>query len=470
MGRNIPIQINRVARLGAIFSLVLPGEAPAQTQDAPAGMFAQLWSDFTSALYDLYQNPDAHEIDFGIGFTVIALIGVGLAYYLTRRALNRVYALLEAWRGSRISSLKIQSYEVLSADRITDLLKKLANAVRIIVLVVVIYLAIPLVLSFFPGTREWVAALMPYLMAPVYQVLWGFVAFLPNLLSIIIIVIVSRYLIRMIRAIFSEISGGRIVFPGFHSEWAAPTSKLLSFLVVVFAVVLVSPYLPGFGSPAFQGISIFLGVLLSLGSTAAIANMVAGTALTYMRAFKVGDRVRIADTLGDVTEKTLLVTRVRTIKNVEVTIPNALVLGGHMINFSALADGPGLVLHTTVTIGYDAPWRHVHELLIAAARATQDIAEEPPPFVLQTNLNDFSIAYEINACTKAPQRTANILSELHQKIQDHFNRAGVEIMSPNFAALRDGNTPAMPTEHLPPISERKAFRILPVDGSEKIKS
>jgi small-conductance mechanosensitive channel len=460
---------NRLTELGIIFAATRPREALAQTQDAPAGTFERLWSKLAAALYDLYQNPNDHETDFGIAFTVIALFGVGLAYYLTRRALNRVYALLETWRGSRIPSLKIQSYEVVSADRITDLLKRVASAVRFVTLAMVAYFAIPLILSFFPGTRGWVAELMPYLMAPVYQLLWGFVAFLPNLLSIVIIVIVSRYLIRMIRAIFSEISGGRIVFPGFHSEWAAPTSKLLSFLVIVFAVVLVSPYLPGFGSPAFQGISIFLGVLLSLGSTAAIANMVAGTALTYMRPFKVGDRVRIADTLGDVTEKTLLVTRVRTIKNVEITIPNALVLGGHMINFSALADGPGLVLHTTVTIGYDAPWRRVHALLIEAARATPGVLPEPAPFVLQTSLNDFSIAYELNVYTKTAHRSAGILSDLHQHIQDDFNRAGVEIMSPAFSALRDGNTPAMPSEHLPPMSDAKAFRILPLDQPPKNK-
>jgi small-conductance mechanosensitive channel len=384
--------------------------------------------------------------------------------------LHRAYALLDSWSGTRIPSLRIQSYEIVSADRITILLKQLANALRIIALAVVLYIAIPVILSFFPWTRDWVSALLPYLLAPVYQLFWGFIAFLPNLLSIVVIVVITRYAVRVVRAIFAEIRAERIVFPGFHADWAEPTSKLLSFLIIVFAVVLISPYMPGFGSPAFQGISIFLGVLLSLGSTAAIANIVAGTALTYMRAYKLGDRVRIADTLGDITDKSLLVTRVRTVKNVEVTIPNAMVLGSHIINFSALADSSGLVLHTTVTIGYDAPWRQVHELLIEAALMTEHVAREPAPFVLQTSLNDFSIAYEINVYTKEAHRSMVILSELHKNIQDKFNQAGVEIMSPRFTALRDGNTSAMPADYLPPASGAKGFRILPIDHSPNTKT
>lgn len=180
-----------------------------------------------------------------------------------------------------------------------------------------------------------------------------------------------------------------------------------------------------------------------------------------MRPFKIGDRVQIADAVGDVLEKTLLVTRVRTIKNVEITIPNALVLGSQMINFSAMAADPGLILHTKVTIGYDAPWRRVHELLIGAGTSTRFVAEEPPPFVLQTSLDDFSISYELNVYTKEPGRSLQILSELHQKIQDRFNEAGVEIMSPRFAALRDGNQPTLPAEYLSAEAESKGFRILP---------
>ncbi len=223
--------------------------------------------------------------------------------------------------------------------------------------------------------------------------------------------------------------------------------------------MLISPYMPGFGSPAFQGISIFFGILLSLGSTAAIANMVAGAALTYMRPFKVGDRVKIADTIGDVVEKTLLITRVQTVKNVEVTIPNAMVLGSHMINFSVLAQESKLIIHTAITIGYDVPWRQVHELLIAAAQGTQGVVPEPPPFVIQTSLNDFSVSYELNVYTADAQRLLAIQSDLHQNIQDKFNEAGVEIMSPTYAAVRDGNQVTIPDDYLPKTYEAQGFRI-----------
>jgi len=470
MDRNTLHGLRLSGCFGVVFTLACPGGAMAQTPVAPESSLERLWLTLRRAFYDFYDDPDFNEVFSGIIFTLIALFGLLLVFYVTRRTLHRTYALIDSWRGTRIPSLRIQSYEVVSADRISVLLKKLANALRMIALAVVLYIAVPVMLSFFPWTREWVTASMPYLMAPVYQLVWGLIAFLPNLLSIVVIVVVTRYLVRILRAVFAEIRAERIIFPGFHADWAEPTSKLLSFLVIVFAVVLISPYLPGFGSPAFQGISIFLGVLLSLGSTAAIANIVAGTALTYMRAYKIGDRVRIADTLGDITEKSLLVTRVRTVKNVEVTIPNAMVLGSHIINFSALADSSGLVLHTTVTIGYDAPWRQVHDLLIEAARATERVAREPAPFVLQTNLNDFTIAYELNVYTHEPQRSMMILSELHKNIQDKFNQAGVEIMSPRFTALRDGNSSAMPAEYLPPATGAKGFRILPIDNSPKTKS
>jgi small-conductance mechanosensitive channel len=438
--------------------------AEAQTSDGQAGASSLPLSGwlarFQSGLADLVEAVTTSEVAYGLLFTLVAVGVLVFVFRFTQWLLQRAYARLESWRGTRIPALKIQSYEVVSADRITDIVKELARVMRIGALIIALYIAIPAVLSFFPWTRDWVTYLLPYLMAPVYRLFWGIVSFLPNLVAIIVIVVATRYAVRFVGALFTEIANESIVFPGFHAEWAPPTAKLVSFLIVVFAVVLISPYLPGFGSPAFQGVSIFLGVLLSLGSTAAVANVVAGMALIYMGAFKVGDRVKIADALGDVTEKTLHVTRMRTVKNVEITIPNAMVLGSHMINFSTLAKERGLVLHTTVTIGYDVPWRRVHALLIEAAQATAHVLGEPAPFVLQSSLGDFSIAYELNVYTKEASRSLEMLSELHQNIQDKFNEAGIEIMSPRFTALRDGNEATMPSDYLPKEAPTKGFRIL----------
>ena len=189
--------------------------------------------------------------------------------------------------------------------------------------------------------------------------------------------------------------------------------------------------------------------------------MVAGVVLTYMRPFRIGDRVKIADTMGDIMEKTLLVTRVRTIKNVDVSIPNAMVLGSHIINFSSSAKERGLILHTTVTIGYDVPWKKVHELLVSAAKTSENILETPAPFILQTSLDDSYVSYELNAYTDRPDKMAVTYSELHQNIQEKFNEAGVEIMSPHYSAVRDGNHTAIPDEYLPKGYKPKTFRIFP---------
>ncbi|MFZ5447425.1 MAG: mechanosensitive ion channel family protein [Thermodesulfobacteriota bacterium] len=393
--------------------------------------------------------------------TVIATGAMFLFIMGAHRLLGRLDAKLESWRGTRIPPIRVQTFEVVSADRLTHILKWLVKKFRLVVWVFALYVFIPVILSFFPQTQGLVIEYLDYLIAPIFTLFWGLVSFIPNLIFIAVVVVVIRYLLKILRVLFSEIKLGRISFSGFHRDWADPTFKLLRVLIILLAVVLVSPYMPGFGSPAFQGISIFFGLLLSLGSTAAIANIVAGVAITYMRPFNVGDRVRIADTMGDVVEKTLLITRVRTIKNVEVTIPNSMVLGSHMINLSALAKHPGLILHTAVTIGYDAPWRKVRDLLITAARATRDILTDPAPFVLQTSLNDFSVTYELNAYTANVKELLLIQSELHENIQDRFNEAGVEIMSPTYSALRDGNQVTIPEDYLPKSTPVKGFRILP---------
>ena len=247
----------------------------------------------------------------------------------------------------------------------------------------------------------------------------------------------------------------------FYEDCSRPTYKIVRFLIIAFAAIFVFPYLPGSSSPVFQGISVFIGVLFSLGSTSAIGNIVAGTVITYMRPFKIGDRVKIADTVGDVVEKTLLVTRIRTIKNVDVTVPNAMVLGSHIINFSSSANDRGLILHTGVTIGYDVPWAEVHKLLIAAAEATDNVMKEPKPFVYQTSLDDSYVSYELNAYTDKPNIMARIYSELHQNIQDKFNEAQVEILSPRYSSIRDGNTTTVPDEYLPKSYSPPGFRVFP---------
>lgn len=378
---------------------------------------------------------------------------------LIRRFFPRLTAQIEAWRGTRISTIRFQNIELLHEDRAVAMLLTVLRFCRILLVVGLLYLYIPLVLSFFPWTAGLADRLFDYIETPVVKVWHGVTSYLPNLFFVAVIAICTHYVIRFSRFLFSEVERQNITLPGFYPDWALPSFKIVRFLIIAFAVVMAFPYLPGSDSPAFKGVSVFLGVLFSLGSSSAVANVVAGVILTYMRAFSVGDRVKIADTMGDVIEKNLLVTRIRTAKNVDVTVPNAMVLGSHIINYSSSAQ---LILNTTVTIGYDAPWRQVHELLIDAARSTERILAEPRPFVLQTALNDFYVSYELNAYTDAPSSMASVYSALHANIQDRFNEAGVEIMSPHYSTLRDGNMTTIPADYLPSDYRPPAHRITQV--------
>jgi len=412
-----------------------------------------------SGIRDHIEAYGNRSILLGAVYTLVATLVLAAFLVLFRRLFPRVYSAADAWKGTRIRSIRFQSVEVVQADTIVAFLKGILRWIRILATALLFYIYIPLVLSFFPWTRGVAAVLIGYVFGPLKVVGNGILNFLPNLFFIAVIAFVTHYVLRLIRFFFSGVEKGTFTLPGFYSEWAEPTYKIVRVLAMAFAAVVAFPYIPGSESPAFRGVSIFLGVLFSLGSTSAVANIVSGVILTYMRAFRVGDRVKIADSVGDVIEKTLLVTRVRTIKNVDVTIPNSMILASHIVNYSSSAAEYGLILNTRVTIGYDVPWKRVHGLLVAAARKTEGILEPPSPFVLQTSLDDFYVSYELNAYTGNPQVMASTYSLLHQNIQDAFNEAGVEIMSPHYAQIRDGNRIAIPDSSLPPGYEAPAFRV-----------
>jgi len=307
-----------------------------------------------------------------------------------------------------------------------------------------------LVLSFFPATKYASYQITNWLLSELANVGEMVIEYIPQLILILIICLVTSYLIKINKYIFAEIRDEKLTIRGFYPDWAEPTAQLVKVFIMAATAIMIFPYLPGSGSPAFKGISVFLGVLLSLGSTSAVAHGVAGTILTYMRAFKVGDFVRIGNDTGEVVEKTLLVTRICTQKKEVVTIPNGTILGGVVVNYSAEGRHEGVIFHTTVTISYSAPWRQVHELLLSAALETDDILRKPSPFVLQTALNDFYVAYELNAYTAKPMNMQHIYSVLHQNIQDRFNSAGIELNSPHYLSLRDGNQTTIPEDHSVP--------------------
>ena len=398
------------------------------------------------------------SILIGLLLTLLVSLGAYIAYRLVTRFFRMARRRIEDSLVDKIARLKFQDFELLSRERAQGLLtfvRQNDGDHRVCWCWDTSTSASCSASS--PGPEAWPTSCCSLLLTPLVAAGKAILAYLPNLFFLAVIIVGTRYTLKLIGMIFGAITDGKLRFASFHPEWADPTLKLVRFLVVAFALVLAFPYLPGSNSEAFKGVSLFVGVLFSLGSSTAMGNIVAGVMITYMRPFKVGDRIKIGDTIGDVIERTALVTRIRTIKNVDVNVPNASVLGSEIHNFSTCAQDQGLILHTTVTIGYDAPWRTVHDLLINAALATEGILETPKPFVLQTSLDDFYVSYQINAFTHQPNGMAVIYSALHSNIQEKFNEGGVEILSPHYRAERDGNQVTIPASYLPADYQAPAF-------------
>jgi len=360
---------------------------------------------------------------------------------------------------SLLKGIQIKNYTLIDANRQKGFLVSIIMFVKWIVVFICIYITLPILFGIFPWTKNFAEILFGYILNPLKTIALNVWNYLPNLITILIIALIFRYVVKALHFLKKEIETGNLHVPGFHTDWANPTYQIVRVLLFAFLIVVIFPYLPGSNSPVFQGVSVFLGFLFTFGSAGSLSNIIAGLILTYMRLFKIGDRVKIGDVVGDVIEKSLLVTRIRTIKNEIISIPNSNIMNSHTINYSSEAPNQGLIIHTTVTIGYDVPWKDMHEALIVAASKTTYILEEPKPFVLQTSLDDFYVSYQINAYTREANKQAQIYSNLHQKIQDECNERGIEIMSPHYRAARDGNTTTIPSNYLPKDYKSPVFNV-----------
>jgi len=394
-----------------------------------------------------------------IGLMLLVIASIALLIFLIGKGHIRTELYIKSNKEKWFKSLKYKDYTFLTAKQELNIVHYLFKLIKWFFVIVLLYLVLPLVFSIFPFSRGWATMLFDLVWSPFKGVLTSVWAYLPNLFSILVIYFVMKYVIRFVKYIFSEIESGNLKVSGFYPDWAKPTYGIVRFILYAFTFVLIFPYLPGSDSTIFKGVSVFIGVLFSLGSSSAIANMIAGLVITFMRPFKIGDRIKLGDMTGDVIEKTMLVTRLRTVKNEEITIPNSSVLSGNTINYSSISKEEGLIIHTTVTIGYDVPWNKMYEVLIEAALRTDLIMKEPKPFVLQTSLDDFYVSYQINAYTKEPGKQAIINSNLHKNIQDVCNENGIEILSPHYRAARDGNMVAIPASYLPKDYKAPGFNV-----------
>ena len=378
-----------------------------------------------------------------IGLTLLTLAGLIVIFFLLGRLFKWINRKLTEY-DKKLKRKRKSILRFILPKGSQNIFILLSNIVKYILILVILFLYLPLMFSFLPWTKGIVREFYGYITEPVKYILNGFLDFLPDLFFIIIIYYIARYVVRILTKIEQEYENDNITIKGFHKDWAKPTLNIIKVVVYAFALIFMFPYLPGSDSPAFKGVSIFLGVLFSLGSTSAIANLVAGIVITYMRPFMIGDRVKIGETMGDVIEKTTLVTKIRTLKNEEVTIPNATIINAHLWNYSKTAKDLGLILHTSVTIGYDVPWETVNKLLIKAAKNTSLTQKDPKPFVLQKSLDDYYVNYELNVYTKQAGKMPLIYSDLHRNILEVFKEAGVEILSPLYVASRDGNASTIP--------------------------
>jgi small-conductance mechanosensitive channel len=347
---------------------------------------------------------------------------------------RRIDAFLEKNVRERIEKLETRSSRVVQARQLWEFMRSVVRGIRILLILVLVYFFLNSVLTIFPWTRHIARSLLDFALNPLADIAKAVIDYLPSLFFLVVLIFLARYLLKMMHAFFRSIERGRLKFENFDSEWAMPTFKIARMLVIIFTIVLAYPYIPGSQSEAFKGISIFIGVLFSLGSTSAISNVIAGYTMTYRRAFRVGDRVRIDDIVGDVTEMRLLVTHIRSLKNEEIVVPNSKILNSEVVNYSTLAQNEGLILHTIVGIGYEVPWRQVEAMLIMAAQRTSGVLTDPKPFVLQKALADYAVNYELNAYCKEEKKMVALYTELHRNIQDVFNEYGVQIMTPSYEA------------------------------------
>jgi small-conductance mechanosensitive channel len=389
------------------------------------------------------QERSLQNIVRGVGFILLATIVLLVALSITNNIFARIYQQLKIWGNTYIRGVRIGNLELIRPNQLDNITDFIARIVQTGIILGLFVFYIPFVLRQFPWTSGLASTLDDYFSGTLQTAWKAFVDYLPNLFTVVLTIAIAYFLLRASKPFFRELSEGTISLPGFYVDWAWPTYRIVTFLIVALSAVIVFPLLPGFNSPAFGGISVFLGLLLSLGSTSAIANLVAGTILIYTRAFQVGDLIKIRETSGRVIETTLLVTRLITGTNVVISIPNSEIITSSVENLSFASkelDQP-LIMRTSVHLGYEVPWRQAYDALMQAALRTEGVAKSPLPFVLQDSLNEVFVTYQLSGYIdweffqeKTVKEFEQARSQLHENIRDCCAELGIKIFAPSYEA------------------------------------
>lgn len=370
------------------------------------------------------------------GFLTFTLIILWVRRWLKRR-INLVVR-------RHMQQVETATNAQVQADAIAALIRFGVSLLLLVLFFLGFYYYLSFVLLAFAETRYFAQILLTYVTEPIFQIVSGFIAYIPNLITLVIIAFVTQYIIKGLRVFFDAVEAGTFDLGDFERHWVNPTFNIARVVVIMIGLVFAIPYIPGSDSAAFQGLTILVGAMLSLGSNSVVANMLAGLFVIYRRSTSIGDRIKLGDHVGDVIEIKLMETHLKSIKNELISIPNAQLLNSEVVNYSKRIDGSGLLLHTTVGIGYEEPPEKIEAMLIEAAGRTKGLKARPEPFVLWSALADYAINYQVNAYTTRGNSIPKIKSDLHRHIVDVFNENKVQIMTPSYIA--DPEEPKIPLE------------------------
>lgn len=418
---------------GEYFASLFPADAA--IEQVPLEVMAEVTLERVATAIEKYRearSPSSLLTSTGI------LVAITLLAVLMLWAMNALFTwlnrLIERVVKKRIERIERASHRIIDAAQLWSWFGGLLRGIRAITLITIVLTWLNAALGLYPWTRPFATNIFRLLLNPLQKIGVGVVESLPDLVFLVVLTLIVRFLLQATKTFFERVDRGWIRFHNFDRDWAMPTYRIVRIMMIAFGLVVAYPYIPGSDSDAFKGVSIFLGVVFSIGSSSFIANMIAGYSLTYRGAFREGDRVKIGEHLGEVVDVRALSTRLRSLKNEEINIPNSEVLSSAVVNYSTYQRVRGIILHTDVGIGYDTPWRQVEAMLLMAADRTEGLEKTPEPFVLQTAMGDFTVVYQVNAFCRAVDRMMPIYSALHANIQDVFNEYGVQIMSPNYEA------------------------------------
>ncbi|MGL5274316.1 mechanosensitive ion channel family protein [Myroides sp.] len=356
-------------------------------------------------------------------------------------------------RGKKIKGI----FGIIDDQRAMLTTMSIAKIIKFLIVLIVLYMGLLAVFKLFPYTKHLSDQLLEYVLSPLRSVGRSIMAYMPKLFTIVVIVVIFRYIQKFVRSLADKIATHKIVIRGFYPDWAIPTYNLVSGLLFIFMFILIFPYLPNSDSQIFQGVSVFAGIMLSLGSTSVIGNLVAGLVITYMRPFKLGDRIKLGEFTGDVLEKTALVTRIKTPKNEVITIPNSNIMTAQTVNYSQSAREHGLILYLTIGAGYHVPWQKVHEMLYEVASRTEHVMKRQKPFIFQDQFQDFYVEYQLNVYIRDAKLSSKVYSDLRQHAQDVFAENDIEMVAPHFHFNRivDGDDSTVPPKYVKDQPEKK---------------